>query len=510
MSVLEDIKINKEEDPQIGTESLNLRLLLQQILAYVPGSILPAFIALASAAIFTRIFSTDEYGRYSLVLSVTTLATALASQWLQQAINRYLPGASNIATRQEVKQVAAMGVILVAGLLGGVTLIVLSFRNLLPAEWREFVLPGALLMVTTSAFNPLGVVLQAEMQARQFSYYTLANAVARLILSLLIVFTFTRAPSGMVWGAVLGTAMLLPLLWYSAGLPQPNLLLRKESWSNYWRGIKQFAAYGFPMIGWFLTATLLNVGDRYIIQWFRGSAEVGIYSANYNFIQGAVGLIAAPILLAAHPFLMKAWGEGDRDNAGKWLGIIAEWFAVAGIMMVGATWLFSSDLATWFLGAEFRSGHVIMPAVIAGVVAWQLGMYAHKPLEFSERTGLMFALSLAAAGLNLILNIIFVPRYGYVAAAYTTLVSYLVYAIITSIAGQRILRWRIKAKQIVVITLLTVGSVLGLNQMRLLVQQDWGYGSGIIVAMIGYVIVVTAALKLAGLNVRQLLTSMRR
>jgi len=510
VSVVEDIKIDKEEDPQVRTESLNLRLLLRQVLAYVPGSILPAFIGLASAAIFTRIFSTDEYGRYSLVLSIITLATALASQWLQQAINRYLPGASDIATRQEVKQVAAMGVILVAGLLGGVTLIVLSFRNLLPAEWREFVLPGTLLMVTTSAFNPLGVVLQAEMQARQFSYYALANAVGKLILSLLIVFTITRAPSGMVWGAVLSTAMLLPLLWYRAGLPLPNLLLNKELWSNYWRGIKQFAAYGFPMIGWFLAATLLNVGDRYVIQWFRGSTEVGIYSANYNLIQGAVGLIAAPILLAAHPFLMRAWGEGDRDNAGRWLGIIAEWFTVAGIMLVGATWLFSSDVATWFLGPEFRAGHVIMPAVIAGVVAWQLGMYAHKPLEFSERTGFMFILSLAAAGLNLILNIIFVPIYGYVAAAYTTLVSYLVYAVITSIAGQRILRWQIKAKQIVIIIVVTAGSVFGLSQFRLLVQEDWGYGLGITVALIGYAIVVAAALKLAGINLRHYLTSVLR
>lgn len=507
MSVVEDIKIDKEDDLQVRAESLEMRLLVGQVLAYIPGSILPAFIGFASAAIFTRIFSTDEYGRYSLVLSVTTLGTALVSQWLQQAINRYLPGASDIATRQAIKRVAAMGVILVSGLLGSGTLIVLSLRNLVPAEWREFVLPGALLIVTTSAFNPLGVVLQAEMQARQFSYYTLANAIGKLILSMLIVFTITRAPSGMVWGAVFSTAMLLPLLWYRAGLPLPNLIFHKELWSNYWSGIKQFAAYGFPMIGWFLAATMLNVGDRYIIQWFRGSTEVGIYSANYNFIQGAVGLMAAPILLAAHPFLMRAWGEGDRDNAGRWLGIIAEWFAVTGILIVGATWLFSSDLATWFLGPEFRAGHVIMPVVIAGIIAWQMSMYTQKPLEFSERTGFMFALSLAAAGLNFILNIIFVPLYGYAVAAYTTFVSYLVYAIITSIAGQRILRWQIKGKLIVAITVVTALAVIVLSHLRLLVQDSWGYGVGIIMAIIGYAIVVVASLKVAGLNFGQFLIS---
>jgi O-antigen/teichoic acid export membrane protein len=497
VSVDDDIKPDKREDHKIKTENLNLRLLLRQVLAYVPGSVLPAFIGLASAAIFTRVFSTEEYGRYSLVVSVATLGTALASQWLQQAINRYLPGALDNATRQEVKRVAAMGVILISGLLGSLTLIIVLFRNLLPDEWKEFVVPGALLMVTTSAFNSLSVIFQAEMRAKQYSFYILSNSFGKLIFSLLIIFTVTRAPSGMVWGAVLSTAILLPILWYRAGLPILSSLFNKHLWSIYWSYIKQFASYGFPMIGWFLAATLLNVGDRYVIQWFRGSAEVGIYSANYNFIQGAVGLIAAPILLAAHPFLMRAWGKGDRVNAGRWLEFITEWFAIAGIVLVGATWLFSSDLATWFLGTEFRAGHVVMPVVIAGIVAWQLGMYAHKPLEFSERTGFMFILSLAAAGLNLILNIIFVPMFGYVAAAYTTLISYLFYTIITSIAGQRDLRWRFKTKPIVVITVITAGSVLGLNQLRLLVQEDWGYGPGFMMAIIGYAIVVTTTLKLA-------------
>jgi O-antigen/teichoic acid export membrane protein len=509
MPKVEDIKLDKEESPQTRTEYLNIRLLVRQSLAYVPGSILPALIGLTSAAIFTRTFSDEEYGRYSLVLSVITLATALSSQWLQQAINRYLPGATNITTHQKVKRVAAVGIIIILGFLACVTLMLFSFRSFLPNEWREFVLPGALLMVATSSFNPIGVILQAEMKARLFSRYALANAIAKLFFSIFIVFVIVHSSSGMIWGAALSTAMLLPLLWYRGGLPSPNSLLHnKKLWSNYWRGIKQFTIYGFPMIGWFLATTLLNVGDRYVIQWFRGSGEVGIYSANYNLIQGAISLLAAPILLAAHPFLMKAWSESDKGNVGRWLGIIAEWFAVAGIILVGATWLFSADIANWFLGAEFRSGH-IMPVVIAGIVAWQLGIYAHKPLEFAEKTTLMFVLSLATAGLNLILNIIFVPIHGYVAAAYTTFVSYLVYTFIAIIVGQRILSWHVKVKPIIIIAVFTISSIFGFSQLRYLVQENWGYNLGIMITVIGYTIVEVAALKLSGLNVKRIFSLVR-
>lgn len=510
-SLVKGANIEEINGPAAAIEGLDLQLLFRQVLAYVPGSILPALVGLVSAAIFTRTFSAGAYGQYSLVLSVSALATALSSQWLQQAINRYLPGATDIATHQAIKRAVALGMLLIVAVLSGVSLLLILFHNALLPEWQGFILPGALLVMTISVYNPLGAMLQAEMMANLFSRYALANAVAKLLFSIIIVFAIIHTPSGMVWGAVLSTTLLLPMLWRRGGLPSLGLLLHSDIWLNSWRDLMRFAAYGFPMIGWFLSATLLNVGDRYVIQLFRGSAEVGIYSANYNLIQAAIGLIAAPVLLAAHPFLMRAWGEGDKANAGRWLGTIAEWFAMAGIIMVGATWLFSEDLATWFLGPEFRSGHVIMPAVIAGVVAWQLGMYAHKPLEFSERTGLMFALSLAAAGLNLTLNIIFVPFYGYAAAAYTTLLSYLIYAIVTSIIGQRVLRWQITVKPIVTITILTVIADIGLSYLRLTVQQSWGYGLGFMVAIMGYaIIVITAALKLTSINIGHFFKSVRR
>jgi len=491
-------------------ERLNLRLLVAQVLNYIPGSIMPAFISLASAAIFTRIFSALEYGQYSLVMSVIALIVAISSQWLQQAINRYLSAATNDKERQRIKQATVVGFVLTCVLLVGVGILTWALAAItLPSQWQRFILPAVLFVVAMSAFNPVSVVLQAEMQARRFSYFSLANAVGKLVLSIVIVFTISREPAGMIWGAALSTILLLPILWHWADMPALRTL-RREEWPGYWADIKRFAAYGFPMIGWFLAATLLNVGDRYVIQWFRGSAEVGIYSANYSLINGAAGLVAAPVLLAAHPFLMRAWGEGDKVNAGRWLGTIAEWILQVGIILIGATWLFSSDIATWFLGVEFRSGHIVMPIVIAGVVAWQLGMYAHKPLEFAERTKLMFVLSLAVAVLNLVLNIVFVPKFGYLAAAYTTLASFIVYTIITSIVGQCFLRWRVNFRPLSITVLATVVAVAGLIKVRRLLEHVWGYTPGFLITLVCYTVTVVVILKLAGLDFRKLFIQLHR
>ena len=112
-------------------------------------------------------------------------------------------------------------------------------------------------------------------------------------------------------------------------------------------------------------------------------------------------------------------------------------------MATAGAWLFSSDLARWFLGPSFFEGHRIMALVVAGVAFWNLGMYVHKPFEFHERTLTLFILSFTAAALNLGLNVLLVPRFGYVGAAYATLASYLGYVLVVAIRGRRLLTWSV-------------------------------------------------------------------
>ena len=150
-----------------------------------------------------------------------------------------------------------------------------------------------------------------------------------------------------------------------------------------------------------------------------------------------------PVLLAAHPFLMKAWDKGEKEAAGRWLGRIVEGIMCFGALLTALTCIFSRELARWFLGAGFREGHFIMPIVVAGVVFWQLGMYTQKPMEFVKSTRSLVLLCLLAAAINIVSNLILVPKYGYAAAAYTTLGSYAIYFVTSLIKGRKILPWKI-------------------------------------------------------------------
>lgn len=63
--------------------------------------------------------------------------------------------------------------------------------------------------------------------------------------------------------------------------------------------------YGLPMLGWFLAVSIMNVADRFLIEYFHGSKAVGLYAGNYSIISAAFGLVFGPLTIVIHPLLMK-------------------------------------------------------------------------------------------------------------------------------------------------------------------------------------------------------------
>ncbi len=470
------------------SNGLNINRLFKQIVYYFPGTILPAFLGLLSTAVFTRLFGAIEYGQYSLVLNFSLLLTAILTQWLQQSINRYIPTATEPLARVELKNAIAGSLVLILAATVIVVLVLfLVHDKLLGNKWQPFFLPSMILVLGMSLFYPICIVLQAEMRAKEYAIFNLLNSIFRFVLSLLVVYLISSNVQALLWGAATSVLLLVPFLWHRVQLNLFSLICFKNVKTS-WTLIKKFASYGIPLIGYYIAANLLNVGDRYIIQWLRGSREVGIYSASYNLVYGAVSLLSAPVLLAAHPFLMKSWSINDKELTGKWLGTIIEWFLTIGLLIVGAMWLLSRDLAKLLLGEQFYQGYIIIPVIVAGIIVWQIGLYAHKPLEFAKQTKIMMGVCLLSLLLNLILNIILVPSFGYLAAAYTTMISFSFYSIIVAIIGQKTVSWRVHWKRTTVNTLTILLLVILIFWSRLIIESRYGYLPGLFITIVELII----------------------
>lgn len=461
--------------------------MLHQLLRYLPGSLLPAAVSVVSTAIFTRIFQASEYGQYVLVTSVTSLLVVVVSQWLQQSTNRFLPQAMQDGSTGSVKSV-------IVRVLSLITLAILAgaFVLWLVSRWYSWdtnlIVSGAAILLVTCLAGTMLAALQAQMLAKQYSLFRVLESVLRLAITLALVFFIARTPLALLWGHALSTGILLVPLWLAADLKPrtPGSAFRPTAKER--DVLNTFLAYGVPFTGWFFAANLLDVGDRYVLQWLRSSAEVGIYAANYTLISGAVGVLVSPVHLAAYPSMMHAWAKGDRKQVARAIGTIVEVLLVGGILLVGFIYIYSLDLARVLLGPEFREGHIIMPVVLAGFVAWQVGMYTHKPLELHNKTGLMMIVGLATAGFNVLINLIAVPRYGYIGAAYTTFFSYFLYALIIGVIGRKYVPWTFPTKPVTFSTILVATATgTAILVRNVLVGHGWllgAVGAGVVYMVI--------------------------
>jgi O-antigen/teichoic acid export membrane protein len=147
--------------------------------------------------------------------------------------------------------------------------------------------------------------------------------------------------------------------------------------------------------------------------------------------------------MAAHPIIMNAWQNLRREEVPGLVKSFSRYYLLAALPVVAIVSVLGREIVEVLVGEEFREGYRIIPWVLGGTAAWGLAMYGHKGFELLEKTRLMFVLVVVCALLNVLLNLVFVPRYGFTAAAVTTFAGYALYPVLVFVLTRRGLPWHI-------------------------------------------------------------------
>jgi O-antigen/teichoic acid export membrane protein len=441
---------------------------LRRMAVYGLSSVVPAVLTLATSAIFTRIFSTTEFGTYSLFLVVAGQVKVVLNTWISQSVGKYLPPERTAQGRHKMKDailVSGAMIFICESVLG---LVALSMSGLvMSSDDQAYLVPVIAFVLVTSAFELLGTVLATEQRATEYTRYKLIDSALTFALRLLMVSAmWGLGLTSLFWSVVLSNSVLVPVLWVRAGLPSPARFLGLSRSGETRALVRAFLVFGLPMTVWYFSGVLLDVGDRFVIRYFLGPAQVGIYDASYRLIAGVAVLMLAPVTMTLHPYLMSVAGSGDIDRVCEVIGSIVEHLILIGALAVGLTFLFREDAGNVLLGPEFRGGSMVMPIALAGMAFNNVGLFVHKPFEIIGRTLPMVVLGLVAAGANIAFNIVFVPWVGYLGAAYATLLSYVLYSVGVGVWGRRIFPWRINLGRVSSYLLVTVLGVVAIDCLR--------------------------------------------
>ncbi len=146
---------------------------------------------------------------------------------------------------------------------------------------------------------------------------------------------------------------------------------------------------------------------------------LGIYGACYK-LSVLMTLFVQAFRYAGEPFFFSYAGRADAKRA---YALVMQYFVMAGVFIFLLVMLYI-DLFKYFIGEEFRAGLPVVPILLLANLCF--GIYVNLSVwyKLSDRTGLGAWVSLAGAGLTIVLNILWIPRWGYMGSAWATLACY--------------------------------------------------------------------------------------
>ncbi len=188
-----------------------------------------------------------------------------------------------------------------------------------------------------------------------------------------------------------------------------------------------------PYILHSLSMVILNSMDRIMIKRMCGAVDTGLYSLACN-CSALITLLTTSLNSAFSPWMGDCMNKGDyasiRKIQGKYIGIFS-YFAVAAMLI-------TPEILAILGGAEYASAIYAMPPLVMGCICQFIYCFFVNAEQFSKKTVGMAIGSVAAALVNYVLNALLIPKFGYVAAAYTTMASYFLLMLI-----HMFLVWRI-------------------------------------------------------------------
>ena len=396
------------------TEKASQNKVVKAGAGYVIGNYLLKGITFLSAPIFTRLLTTEDYGNFGTYLSYEALLYIIVGLALHSSLN-------SAKYRYEEKfEEYVSSMVLLAGISSAIWLVLANVFYGSYGAYLDMSRPIVNLLILhcfgSSLLQFYNSYVSLNYSVKSFLKITSVNAISNLVLSIVLILTFFS--NARLLGRIVGTvlplfliAIYIAIYFFKKSKPTIN----KEYW-------KFGFFYSLPIIPHGLSQVVLGSFDRIMIQKMIGSYETGMYNFAFN-INNIIKVVSTSLDNVWRPWIYEKMNEKDYPVIRKQSTNYAFGMALFTAMVVIA----SPELIK-ILGAReyWQSTDCVVPVVIAGYFSF---LYTLPVMieYFYGKTKWIAAGTMLAAVINVVLNYIFIPRFGYISAAYTTMVTYFLY-----------------------------------------------------------------------------------
>lgn len=373
-----------------------------------------------NTALLGRILGPDGFGQWSMLVAAATLMHTVLINWTHASTRRF--GCEEwVRTRSLLQTWSARLPLVLGGFAAGIALLLLQ-----PADWltRLFSVEKNLWLVVLVYF--IGLWLTEEARATleatsQLTRQALLNIAVTCLSTLFLVLIMFRGNHGMLLWIILGLSSVSIILWGSAWAKTLGRAIIQPLHSSS-KDIMRHISFGWTLIPVFIVGYLSDWGDHVILQMYRSSSEVGLFSVSYQVMLGIIALNGA-ISTVLLPRLIAKNIEYDKTSKHYLMNIMPTLFCLFSFVIMAITAILP-QVFLLLMGETYRDSLPILIILCVTIPTTILSSLYTVLFNLQERLDRLFIYSLLITAVNLSFSIILIPTMGGAGAAVGTVVSY--------------------------------------------------------------------------------------
>lgn len=418
--------------------------------------------------LYTNILTTYEYGIADLILGTINILFPVLTLAITEATLRFLLDKDS----DKGKILGCSLLFVVISFL--ILLLFTPFVKFVELEIDRFWGYFLLIFLSSSMHTCFSNFTRGVDKTKLFAAKGIIYTICIVLFNILFLVVFRLGLQGYLWGIIISE--LITTLY----------MIVKGKFYTYIKDIKvdiklirEMLKYSVPMIPTIIAWWIMQLSDKYIIIAFAGISISGIYSVAYK-IPSILSMISSIFNQAWQISAVKS--KEDNDYKNFFCEIYQTFFvftSITCIVLISMSKILGDIL---FAKDYFIAWSYVPILLIAYFFSGLTGVIASL-FTAAKKTGVLFLSTSFAAAINLVLNLIFIPKFGAIAAAYTTMIGFMCAFLIRELSARTMFSIRLNTwKEILMIIFMIIQAIIKSN--------DWVINNYINILLMAFCIII--------------------
>ena len=414
------------------SDSVEFQSLLSSAGLVFLGTMVASVSRTVERIVIARFLSPSAYGEVNIALAVLMLGTTLSMFGFTQGIPRFM---SRFDDEQDVRGTWLTGFLISEVLCLGLVVVLLAWQDIIVSRLFDSGASGPLyrLVVLSLPFVVGLEVAVSGIRGMENTIYRtyakdLAYPVGRIVLVLaVLLFGGTVASLGYAYLIAGVIAFVVALVLFARLFPLVGAFRTRAV---------ELVRFSLPLVLATILVTLLSRTDTLMIGYFDSSAAVGLYNAAYPLANTLV-LVLSSFGFLYLPLASRLDADDDRTAVGNVYQLTTKWIFVLTFPAFLVLVSFPSEVIGLLFGTQYRAAGTALVILSVGFFTNAAGGRNRETLSALGYPVYNLLADGIAFLMNIVLNVVLIPRYGYVGAAVASAISYIATNVLTFVILQR-------------------------------------------------------------------------